>query len=200
MKRNFNQIVAGVFALLFLSIITSGARFEQLKVFLGSYEPGVFLFGVVGTWYVIGKSFDIFIEKQTFVTALITLLCGGVWGLTFIGVSVFLVPFIVMGMFVCILWSFKNKWSREDKVAYSAVLYLCILLYAGIGYGLNWLGELIEAEKESKISFSQPVQLREGDTVRAVVVDGKLQILDKISRPANIAVGIPTQKGMIMLK
>ena len=134
----------------FLLIITTEGRFEQLKELLGSYEAGVFLFGVVGTWYVIGKSFDIFIEKQTFATALITLLCGGVWGLTFIGVSVFLVPFIVMGMFVCILWSFKNKWSREDKVAYSAVLYLCILLFVGIGYGLNWLGELIEAEKESK--------------------------------------------------
>ena len=80
------------------------------------------------------------------------------------------------------------------------MVYLCILLFVGIGYGLNWLGELSEAEKESKISFSQPVQLREGDTVRAVVVDGKLQILDKISRPANIAVGIPTQEGMIMLK
>ena len=200
MKRNFNQIVAGVLALLFLSIITTGGRFEQLKELLGSYEAGMFLFGVVGTWYVIGKSFDIFIEKQTFATALITLLCGGVWGLVFIGASVFLVPFIVMGMFVCILWSFKNKWSREDKIAYSAVLYLCILLFVGIGYGLNWLGELIEAEKESKISFSQPVQLREGDTVRAVVVDGKLQILDKISRPAKIAVGIPTQEGMIMLK
>lgn len=200
MKRNFNQIVAGVLALLFLSIITTGGRFEQLKELLGSYEAGMFLFGVVGTWYVIGKSFDIFIEKQTFATALITLLCGGVWGLVFIGASVFLVPYVVVGMFVCILWLFKNKRSREDKVAYSVVLYLCILLFVGIGYGLNWLGELSEAEKESKISFSQPVQLREGDTVRAVVVDGKLQILDKISRPANIAVGIPTQEGMIMLK
>ncbi len=200
MKRNFNLIVAGVFALLFLSIITTGGRFEQLKELLGSYEAEIFLFGIAGTWVLIGESFDFFIERQTFVTVLITLLCGGIWGLVFVGVSVFLVPFIVIGVFVCILWSFKSKRSREDKIAYSVVLYLCILLYAGIGYGLNWLNELSEAEKESKISFSQPVQLREGDTVRAVVVDGKLQILDKISRPANIAVGIPTQEGMIMLK
>ena len=135
MKKKLNQIVAGVFALLFLLIITTGGQFEQLKELLGSYEARIFLFGVAGTWVLIGESFDSFIERQTFVTVLITLLCGGIWGLVFVGVSVFLVPLIVIGVFVCILWSFKSKRSREDKVAYSVVLYLCILLYVGIGYG-----------------------------------------------------------------
>ena len=199
MKKNLNQLFAGMFALLLVSVATTGGRFEQLEDLLGSYQAGIFLFGVAGTWFAIGKIFDALIGKQSFGTVLITLLCGGIWGLEFVGISVYLIPLIVAGVFVAILWLFKSEDSREDKAIYSGILCLLIYLFVGMGCGFGWLGELNEAEKESSISFTQPVQLREGDTLRAVVVDGKLRILEVLSETTNIA-GIPTQKGTLLLK